>query len=181
MSRNKKSKTDHCVRPANLDLERSGTQTEFMAHIYLTFDFGKDEEKAQQARHKLESWKQAFRLDKKMLYKFDRKEDGATPAAAPAVAVPAAKEKPGKKAGAKAGKAAKEAKKAEPEPAKLAASSAEIKLILRLALSNHEKLMEQRLLQRFWSEEPFKIAAPKTIRETEAGYEELDSHFQELV
>ena len=169
------------MRPANLDLERSGTQTEFMAHIYLTFEFGKDEEKAQQARHKLESWRQAFRLDKKMLYKFDRKEDGAEPAAVSVPASPAAKEKPAKKAAGKVGKATKEAKKADPEPAKLAASSAEIKLILRLALSNHEKLMEQRLLQRFSNEEPFKIAAPRTIRESEAGYVELDSHFQELV
>ena len=156
-----------------------------MAHIYLTFDFGKDEEKAQQARHKLESWKQAFRLDKKMLYKFDRKEDGMAPETASAptaiASPPAAKEKSGKKAVGKAGKPAKEAKKADAEPAKLAASSAEIKLILRLALSNHEKLMEQRLLQRFSNEEPFKISTPKTIRETEAGYEQLDSHFQELV
>ena len=154
-----------------------------MAHIYLTFDFGKDEEKAQQARHKLESWKQAFRLDKKMLFKFDRKEDGAgrEAAAAPAPVAPAAKEKAGKKAAGKAGKAPKGAKKADREPAKLAASNADIKLILRLALSNHEKLMEQRLLQRFSSEEPFKVATPKTIREAEAGYEELDTHFQELV
>ncbi len=152
-----------------------------MAHIYMTFDFGKDEEKAQLARHKLESWKQAFRLDKKMLYKFDRKEDGVAPNAATSPVKPVDKEKPAKKAGAKAGKASKESKKEDPEPAKLAASSAEIKLILRLALSNHEKLMEQRLLQRFSSEELFKIAAPKTIRETEAGYGELDSHFQELM
>jgi len=152
-----------------------------MAHIYMTFDFGKDEEKAQQARHKLESWKQAFRLDKKMLYKFDRKEDGAAAAGTSTPDMSAAKEKPAKKAGAKAGKASKEGKKRDPEPAKLAASSTDIKLILRLALSNHEKLMEQRLLQRFSSEDPFKVVAPKTIRETEAGYEELDSHFQELV
>jgi hypothetical protein len=49
-----------------------------MAHIYMSFDFGTDEEKAQQARHKLEMWKQAFRLDKKMLYKFERTAaDGA--------------------------------------------------------------------------------------------------------
>jgi len=40
-----------------------------MPHIYMQFDFGKDEEKAQLARHKLEVWKQAFRLDKKLLYK----------------------------------------------------------------------------------------------------------------
>ena len=46
-----------------------------MAHIYFSFDFGTDEEKAQLARHKLEMWKQAFRLDKKMLYKFERESD----------------------------------------------------------------------------------------------------------
>src|SRR5215470_3513151 len=81
-----------------LDLATGGKQTENMAHIYLTFDFGKDEEKAQLARHKLDAWKQAFRLDKKMQGKFDRKEDGvAQPVAAPE---PAAKEKPAKTAAA---------------------------------------------------------------------------------
>ncbi len=43
-----------------------------MAQTYLLFDFGPDEEKVQQARHKLESWKQAFRLDKKLQYKLER-------------------------------------------------------------------------------------------------------------
>ena len=38
-----------------------------MAHIYLVFDFASDEEKAQLARHKLETWKQAFRLDKRLM------------------------------------------------------------------------------------------------------------------
>jgi len=119
-----------------------------MAHIYLTFDFGKDEEKAQQARHKLDSWKQAFRLDKKMQGKFERKEDGPA-----AVSAPVAEAKPEKKA---AAKGAKGKAKAEPEPAKLAPSNAEIKLILRLALPNHEKLTEQRILKRISSEEPLR-------------------------
>ena len=48
-----------------------------MAHTYLIFDFGTDEEKAQLARHKLEGWKQAFRLDKKLQYKLERPEDEA--------------------------------------------------------------------------------------------------------
>ena len=43
-----------------------------MAHIYMLFEFANDEEKVQQARHKLETWKQAFRLDKKLLYKLER-------------------------------------------------------------------------------------------------------------
>jgi len=143
-----------------------------MAHIYLTFDFGKDEEKAQQARHKLDAWKQAFRLDKKMQGKFDRKEDGAAPAA---------KEKPAKAPAAKGAKGkAKAEAKAEPEPAKLASSTAEIKLILLLALPNHEKLTEQRLLRRISREEPFASASPKTVREADAGFADLDSRFQAL-
>src|SRR5207244_6742603 len=80
----------------NLDLAWRGTQTKFMAHIYLTFDFGKDEEKAQQARHKLDSWKQAFKLDKKMQGKFDRKEDGAATVSAPVAEAKTEKKAPGK-------------------------------------------------------------------------------------
>ena len=159
-------------------METRATQTKFMAHIYLTFDFGNDEEKAQQARHKLESWKQAFRLDKKMLFKFDRKEDGVPAAAAPAETTE--KEKPAKATTAKGAKAAKGKGKADPEPAKLASSKADIKLILRLALPNHEKLTEQRLLRRFSGEEPFKSASLKTIAEADAGFSETDSRFEEL-
>ncbi|MBI1749602.1 MAG: hypothetical protein HY234_14385 [Acidobacteria bacterium] len=43
-----------------------------MAQSYLIFDFGANEPAAQQARHKLEGWKQAFRLGNKILFKFDR-------------------------------------------------------------------------------------------------------------
>jgi hypothetical protein len=45
-----------------------------MAHSFLVFDFGTNEEAAQQARHRVDRWKQAFRLDKKLLLKFDREE-----------------------------------------------------------------------------------------------------------
>jgi hypothetical protein len=163
-----------------LDLVRAEKQTKFMAHIYLTFDFGNDEEKAQQARHKLESWKQAFRLDKKMLYKFDRKEDGTgVPAAEPSQ-----KTKPAKAAATKGEKTAKGKAKTDPEPAKLAASnisaSSDIKLILRLALPNHEKLTEQRLLKRFPAEEPFKSASPKTLHEADAGFADVETRFEDL-
>src|ERR1700692_843474 len=93
-----------------------------MAHIYMSFDFGTDEEKAQLARHKLEMWKQAFRLDKKLLYKFER----AGPEANAAARVAEVKsEKPAKAE--KSGKAAKGAKgkaKAEPAPERKAAAPA---------------------------------------------------------
>src|SRR5262249_18365805 len=118
-------------------------------------------------------WKQAFRLDKKMQGKFDRKEDGAAPVAS----APEAKQAPAKKA---ESKGAKGKAKADLEPAKLASSTAEIKLILRLALPNHEKLTEQRLLKRISTEEPFASASPKTLREADAGFSEIDSRFAEL-
>ena len=45
-----------------------------MAHSYLVFDFGTNEEAAQQARLRIEAWKQSFRLGKKLELKFDRQE-----------------------------------------------------------------------------------------------------------
>ncbi len=45
-----------------------------MAQSYLIFDFAANEEVAQQARHRIEGWKQAFRLGEKMQLKFERKE-----------------------------------------------------------------------------------------------------------
>lgn len=146
-----------------------------MAHIYLTFDFAGDEERAQQARHKLDSWKQAFRLDKKLLYKFDR-GDGAGEAASEEQ--PEEPEKLSKKR-----KAAKGAKSKAVKPAKEGTTEeapAQAKLYLRLAFSNHEKLTEQRWVDRIPAEEPFKGASPAAIREGEPGFDEVESHFEEL-
>ena len=44
-----------------------------MAQSYIVFDFGANEESAQQARHRLDGWRQAFHLTKKLEYKFERK------------------------------------------------------------------------------------------------------------
>ena len=139
-----------------------------MAHIYLLFDFAQDEEKAQQARHKLEGWKQAFRLDKKLLYKIER--SGATPT--DGEAEPPAKAEKGK------GKGKAPAKtKAESEPA---ASHEEIKLFIRLAFSGHEKLSEQRWVQRIPAEEPFQAASPKVVKSGDEGFEATEKQFEEL-
>ncbi len=43
-----------------------------MAESILSFDFGTNEEGAQQARHKIEGWKQGFRLGSKMILNFER-------------------------------------------------------------------------------------------------------------
>jgi hypothetical protein len=138
-----------------------------MPHIYLLFDFAQDEEKAQQARHKLEGWKQAFRLDKKLLYKMER--SGAEPSDGAAAAKPPKAEK-GK------GKA-KAASKAEETPV---ASKEEIKLFIRLAFSGHEKLSEQRWVQRIPAEEPFQGASPKVVKTGDAAFEATEKQFEEL-
>jgi hypothetical protein len=47
-----------------------------MAQTYILLDFGSDEEAAQRARHTVDGWRQGFRLDKKLLLKFEREEEG---------------------------------------------------------------------------------------------------------
>jgi len=144
-----------------------------MAHTYLLFDFGPDEEKVQQARHKLESWKQAFRLDKKLQYKLER-EQSAAPAGAEAKSEPAKVDKP---------KTAKTKSKSKPKSAEAEAESENIgpvKLFVRLYFSGHEKLSEQRWIDRIPTEEPFKSASPKTVRESEPGFADVLKQFDTL-
>ena len=145
-----------------------------MAHIYMQFDFGKNEEKAQVARHKLETWKQAFRLDKKLLYKFERTGDGA-PAAEPvaAKAAPAKAQKSNDKSKGKT-------KEHEEPAAATAAPSENVKLLLRLAFSSHEKLSEQRWVQRIPTEEPFHAAAPVVLKNGDARFADIEKQFEEL-
>jgi len=136
-----------------------------MPHIYMQFDFGRDEEKAQLARHKLEVWKQAFRLDKKLLYKFERATDGE-PAEEP-VATKAEKSKAKSKGKAKDG----------PEAPK---SSETVKLLLRLGFSNHEKLSEQRWVDRIPTEEPFLAASPRVLKPGDAQFADTEKQFEDL-
>jgi hypothetical protein len=162
-----------------LDLVVRQSQTPFMPHIYLLFDFAKDEEKAQQARHKLENWKQAFRLDKKLLYRMER-ISSATAGDGDAAAKPSAEDKAEKPAkGEKGGKGKGKAKATRPEP-ETAPPSDDIKLLIRLAFSNHEKLSEQRWVQRIPTEEPFQAASPKVVKSGEAEFEATEKRFDEL-
>ena len=141
-----------------------------MPHIYLLFDFAKDEEKAQLARHKLEGWKQAFRLDKKLLYKMERTAvEPTTPTDGDAKPAKAEKAKPKGKS------------KAAAEPAPSAPPSDDIKLFVRLAFSGHEKLSEQRWVQRIPTEEPFQGASPKVVKVGDATFEATEKQFDELV
>ena len=147
-----------------------------MAHTYILFDFGTDEEKAQLARHKLEGWKQAFRLDKKLQYKLERAEDDAQPAAEQAqksAEAPKA-EKPKAK-----GKTKQKTKDAE-APVEAAQPNGKVNLLVRLYFSGHEKLTEQRWLDRIPSEEPFKQASPRVVRQGEAQFDEIVKQFDTL-
>jgi hypothetical protein len=145
-----------------------------MAHTYMLFDFGADEEKAQQARHKLEGWKQAFRLDKKLQVKFDRGEnDNAASEPAESAEAPkkAAKTKP------------KSKPKAHPSSdtgAQKAQEDGSVKLLVRLYFSAHEKLSEQQWLDRIPADDLFKGADPKVVREGEPEFADVLKQFDSL-
>src|ERR1700692_3351744 len=116
-----------------------------MAHIYMQFDFA-DEENAQQARHKLDVWKQAFRLDKKLQYKLERPDEAdAEEDAASGDAADRAKaaEKPKSKS-----KAQHRKKAGRTEDGSEDNGSGNVSLLVRLYFSSHEKLSEQRGLDR---------------------------------
>jgi len=173
----------------NLDLAFAASQTQSMAHaygIYIRFDFGTDEEKAQQARHKLEGWRQAFRLDKRVQYKMDRPGNAVPEAATKAAPAdkPAAATKGKEKAAAKGAKAA--GKSSEPAASKSAAAKSDgdadgkVGLLVRLYFSPHEKLSEQRWLARIPAEEPFKSASPKVINHDDPEFEATDEQFEAI-
>jgi|SRR5579872_6915033 len=151
-----------------------------MPQSILIFDFGTNEEAAQQARHKIDAWKQGFRLGNKMLLKFERQEapyeDGGGAAEKP--------EKPVKKAhgAAKAGKkksAAKAARKAE-EAASAESNGGSVRLFVRLDFSDHEKLSHQRWLDRIPTEEPFKSAKSETLRTGDPEFPKTEEIFESL-
>ena len=160
-----------------------------MAHaygIYIRFDFGTDEEKAQQARHKLEGWRQAFRLDKRVQYKMDRPGNEAAEAQAklaaekPSAGSTKTKEKPAAKASGKAGgkssEPASKAAGAKPD----GAANGKVGLLVRLYFSPHEKLSEQRWLARIPAEEPFKSASPRVINHDDPEFEATDQQFEAI-
>lgn len=159
-----------------------------MPHSFLIFDFGTNEEAAQQARHRLEGWKQAFRLDKKLQLKFERKETeqvGVEGAASAATAKAAKSGKTAAKSEGKQGGKSKPASQAtsgsgSKDSSEAAESSAEIRLIVRLDFSDHEKLTYQRWIERIPSEEPFKGANPKVVRTGEADFRATSDLFDSL-
>jgi hypothetical protein len=178
-----------------------------MAPSILIFDFGTNEDAAQQARHKVEAWKQGFRLGNKIAFKFEREEivegdeaaesEGKTDGGAKAEA-----EVEGGAKGASRAKASKGGKKAakksaarekgleqggkesddEDEEREVAESNGggRIRVFVRLDFSDHEKLSHQRWLDRIPAEEPFKSADGQTVRANDAEFAKLEELFESL-
>ena len=150
-----------------------------MPHSFLIFDFGSNEDAAQQARHRIDGWKQGFRLDKKLQVKFERTELEGKPVEAPAMQPKAAK------SGAK-GKAKASAKSKAGEESSSSTSTSttadpgQIRLIVRLDFSDHEKLSHQRWIERIPIEEPFKGANPEIIRVGEPAFQATSDLFDSL-
>jgi hypothetical protein len=142
-----------------------------MAHSYLIFDFGTDEEAAQQARHKLESWKQGFRLGSKLLLKFERERSSGDGAGKDGAANPSVGE---------AEAQARKKKSAAKEMDDKSEPGGNVRLLVRLDFSDHEKLSHQRWLDRIPSEDPFKSAGGETIRHTDAAFKKTAELFESL-
>jgi hypothetical protein len=135
-----------------------------MAPSILIFDFGADEALAQQARHKVDGWKQGFRLGNKMQMKVEREEPSADNG--DGSAEPSAEKK------ASAGKSGKKHADEAPE--------SRVRVLVRLDFSDHEKLSHQRWLDRIPAEEPFKSAKGETIRAADAAFAKSAELFESL-
>lgn len=144
-----------------------------MSQSFLIFDFGQDEAAAQHARHRIDGWRQAFRLDKKMQLKFDRKE---------AEAAGASGKDPRKatESGSKAKSGSKKISNGAETSEDRAAPNADISLIVRLDFSDHEKLSHHSWLNRIPSEEPFKAAKSRIIRSGDPDFAATEERFDSL-
>ena|SRR5487761_47578 len=125
-----------------------------MAQTFLIFDFGTDEDAAQEARHCIEGWKQGFRLGKKIEFKFERQSS-----------------EEGEESDDDAKPERKRKESGEGEP---------VRMIVRLDFSNHEKNLAQTWVERIPADEAFKSAKGEVIRANEAGFEKTREHFESL-
>lgn len=133
-----------------------------MAHDFLIFDFGNDEDTAQQARRKVENWVQGYRLGKKIILKYERED-------AKAADHDGEEESPSKPAATK-----KKSSKADDS------ATGNVRALIRLDFSGHEKLSHQRWLDRIPTEEPFKSKKAKIIRHNDPHHAETAELFETL-
>lgn len=148
-----------------------------MTQSILVFDFGTNEEAAQQARHKVEAWKQGFRLGNKLQLRFEREEieeKGTSQAGKPAAKAGGTK----RRSVAAKNRKTEDAGRADDGEAKSA--SGRIRVLIRLAFSDHEKLSHQRWLDRIPAEEPFRSVRTETFRAGEADFPTAAERFESL-
>ncbi len=138
----------------------------YMAQSIFIFDFGTNEEAAQQARHKIEGWKQGFRLGEKMTLKFDREDAAAETDGEDGAPAKQAKKSVEKKSAEKKGEGAE--------------GATHVRLLVRLDFSDHEKLSHQRWLDRIPAEEPFKSAKAETVRTGDPEHPKVAERFDLL-
>jgi hypothetical protein len=134
-----------------------------MAHDFLIFDFGNDEETAQQARRKVDNWIQGFRLGKKMILKYERED---------------AENEVSESTEDSAPKSSASKKKASSKSADESAGN--VRVLIRLDFSDHEKLSHQRWLDRIPTEEPFKSKTAKIVRQNDPHFGETAERFDTL-
>jgi hypothetical protein len=157
---------------------------ESMPQSFMVFDFGTNEDAAQQARHRLEGWRQAFRLADRVKFKFER----IAPEPAPEPPKEAAKEAGAKKktkAKATKGKSTKkkkeEAAATPPEPPKEPAAPPDhVRLLVRLDFPGHEKLTYQRWFDRIPAEPPFQATEKQVFRPGQDNFEATEELFDSL-
>jgi hypothetical protein len=125
-----------------------------MPQTFLLFNFDTNEDAAQQARHRLDAWKQGFRLGNKVQFKFERQNSGSP-------------EQEG---------AAGKGKRKEEKPE----SNASVRLLVRLDFSNHEKHLFQEWLRRIPSDEAFKSAKPEVIHHGQPAFDSTSDLFDNL-
>lgn len=136
-----------------------------MAQAFLVFDFDANEEAAQQARHRVDGWKQGFRLGNKLQCKFERISDGSG-ADSTTESSPAHEDK-GKKKNTN-GKAAD------------SDAGGRVRLFIRLDFSNHEKHLFQSWIKRIPNEEPFKSAKSEIVLSNENGFQKTHDLYESL-
>jgi hypothetical protein len=150
-----------------------------MAQSILVFDFGTNEEAAQQARHKVDAWVQGFRLGKKILIRFEREEapEGAEKSE---VEPETAKHSDDKKKHAGAKKKQRSGKEKHAAKIEKVGAGGRVRVLVRLDFSDHEKLTLHRWLDRIPAEQPFKSAKGEVIRHSDPAFLKAAELFDSL-
>lgn len=133
-----------------------------MARAYLVFDFGSNEEAVQEARHRIDGWKQRLRLGNKIQFKLERQ----TPTSEGSQDSKEHNSK-NKHASAKQGHADQK-------------GPGHTRMLIRLDFSGHEKHLFQTWLDRIPGGEPFKSAKSQIIQNDADSFEQTSDLFDSL-